>query len=122
MVTVQPSGCQPLVRAFKSGKKFATPWKDAHSFAAGIRVPSAIGDYLILNALRESKGTAIAVDDSDIKSAMYELATSEGIMFSPEAAATVAAVKKLVESGFIVASDKTVLFGTGSGLTTPNDW
>ncbi len=122
MVSVQPSGCQPIVRAFKDGEKFAKPWENAHSFAGGIRVPSAIGDYLILQSLRESKGTAIAVDDSEIKKAMYDLAKMEGIMICPEAAATIVATEKLVENGFLVPSDKIVLFGTGSGLTTPNDW
>ncbi|NVM16681.1 MAG: threonine synthase [Candidatus Lokiarchaeota archaeon] len=122
MVSVQPSGCQPIVRAFKKGDNFATPWENAHSFASGIRVPGAIGDYLILNAIRESKGTAIAVDDSEIKSAMYSFARTEGIMVCPEAAATVAATVKLTEEKFIDSNDSVVLFVTGSGLTTPNDW
>ncbi len=122
MVSVQPSGCQPIVRAFQNGDKFATPWEDAHSFAGGIRVPGAIGDYLILDAIRESKGTAIAVDDSEIKEAMYSFAKIEGIMVCPEAAATVAAAIKLKNEGFIDSDDRVVLFITGSGLTTPNDW
>lgn len=122
MVSVQPSGCQPIVRAFENGDKFATPWENAHSFASGIRVPSAIGDYLILNAINESNGTAIAVDDSEIKEAMYSFAKTEGIMVCPEAAATVAATVKLTNEGFIDSDDKVVLFITGSGLTTPNDW
>ncbi|MFO7795650.1 MAG: threonine synthase [Promethearchaeati archaeon] len=122
MVSVQPTGCQPIVRAFKEGKKYATKWEDAHSFAGGIRVPSAIGDYLILEALKQSNGTAIAVPDSDIKIAMYDLARIEGIMLCPEAAATVDAAKKLVERGFLDSDENVVLFGTGSGLITPNDW
>ncbi|MCK5182727.1 MAG: threonine synthase [Candidatus Heimdallarchaeota archaeon] len=122
MVTVQPTGCQPIVRAFHQGDKFAEPWKDAHSFAAGIRVPGAIADYLILNALRESKGSAIAVEDSEIRDAMYKMAKTEGTMVAPEAAATVAAAEKLRESNFIDKKDKVVLFITGSGLTTPYDW
>jgi len=122
MVSVQPSGCQPIVRAFQNGDKFATPWENAQSFASGIRVPGAIGDYLILNAIRESKGTAVAVDDSDIKEAMYSFAKIEGIMVCPEAAATVAAAIKLKNEGFIDSNDSVVLFITGSGLTTPNDW
>lgn len=122
MVSVQPSGCQPIVRAFENGDKFATPWENAHSFASGIRVPGAIGDYLILNAINESNGTAIAVDDSEIKEAMYSFAKTEGIMVCPEAAATVAATVKLTNEGFIDSDDKVVLFITGSGLTTPNDW
>jgi len=122
MVSVQPSGCQPIVRAFENGDKFATPWENAHSFASGIRVPGAIGDYLILNAINESNGTAIAVDDSEIKEAMYSFAKTEGIIVCPEAAATVAATVKLTNEGFIDSNDKVVLFITGSGLTTPNDW
>jgi len=122
MVSVQPTGCQPIVRAFENGDKFATPWENAHSFASGIRVPGAVGDYLILNAVRESNGTAIAVDDSVIKEAMYSFAKTEGIMVCPEAAATVAATTKLTEEGFIDSNDSVVLFITGSGLTTPNDW
>ncbi len=122
MVSVQPTGCQPIVRAFHQGDKYAKPWEDAHSFAAGIRVPGAIADYLILNTLRESKGSAIAVDDSEIRTAMYKMAKTEGIMVAPEAAATVAAAEKLRESKFIDKKDQVVLFITGSGLTTPNDW
>ncbi|MFW9951283.1 MAG: threonine synthase, partial [Candidatus Thorarchaeota archaeon] len=122
MVSVQPSGCQPIVRAFENGDEFATPWENAQSFASGIRVPGAIGDYLILNAVRESHGTAIAVEDSEIRKAMYSFAKIEGIMVCPEAAATIAATEKLNEQGFLNSDDKIVLFITGSGLTTPNDW
>jgi threonine synthase len=122
MVSVQPSGCQPIVRAFQNNDKYATPWENAQSFASGIRVPGAIGDYLILNAIRKSKGTAIAVDDSEIKDAMYSFSKFEGIMVCPEAAATIAAVKKLKAEGFLDSKDRVVLFITGSGLTTPNDW
>ena len=122
MISVQPSGCQPIVRAFQRGDKYATPWENAQSFACGIRVPGAIGDYLILNAIRESNGTAVAVDDSEIKEAMYKFSKTEGIMVCPEAAATVAAAEKLKAEGFLDSKDKVVLFITGSGLTTPNDW
>jgi len=122
MVAVQPEGCQPIVRAFEQGEKFAIKWENAHSFAGGIRVPSAIGDYLILDALRDSDGTAIAVPDSEIKASMYKVAKTEGIMVCPEAAATAAAVQKLIENGFLDKGEKIVLFGTGSGLITPNDW
>jgi threonine synthase len=122
MISVQPSGCQPIVRAFEEGDEFAGPWDNAHSFASGIRVPGAIGDYLILNAIRRSHGTAIAVEDSDIKKAMYTFAKIEGIMICPEAAATVAATEKLAERGYFEQDETIVLFITGSGLTTPNDW
>jgi len=122
MISVQPVGCQPIVQAFKNGEKYAKPWENAHSLAGGIRVPSAIGDYLILNTLRESKGSAIAIDDFEIKEAMYMLAKMEGIMLSPEAAATIIATEKLAETGFLDQTDRIVLFGTGSGFTTPNEW
>ncbi len=122
MVSVQPTGCQPIVRAFNNGDEFAKPWENARSFASGIRVPGAIGDYLMLKAIRESNGTAIAVDDSEIKDTMYKLAKTEGTMVCPEAAATAVAAQKLAENGFLAPSDKIVLFITGSGLTTPNDW
>jgi threonine synthase len=122
MVSVQPTGCQPIVRAFKNGDEFASPWENAHSFASGIRVPGAIGDYLILNAIRKSHGTAIAVADSEIREAMYSFAKEEGIMVCPEAAATITATEKLAEQGFLEQSDNIVLFITGSGLITPNDW
>lgn len=122
MISVQSSGCAPIIRAFNEGKEHADFWENANTFAAGLRVPAAIGDYLILNAIRESNGTAVAVDDSQIKESMFELAKEEGIMLCPEAAATVAAVKELKTSGFIDAGESVVLFGTGSGLTTPDDW
>ena len=122
MVSVQSSGCQPIVRAFHNGDEHATPWENAQSFASGIRVPEAIGDYLILKAIRESKGTAVAVDDSEIKEAMYSFSKIEGIMVCPEAAATVAAVEKLKVEGFLDPKERVLLLITGSGLTTPNDW
>ena len=95
---------------------------DAKTFAAGLRVPSAIGDYLILKALRESNGTAIMVDDDEIKDSMFKLAKKEGIMTAPESAATVTAVEKLKNSGVIDDKETIVLFGTGSGFTTPHEW
>lgn len=122
MITVQPSGCQPMVRAFNEGTEFAKIWDNAHSFAAGIRVPGAIGDYLILQALRKSKGTAIAVDDNEIKEAMFSFAKEEGIMVAPEAAATIAATIKLQDDGFFDKEENIIMFVTGSGFTTPDDW
>lgn len=122
MISVQSSGCAPIVRAFENGEEFAKPWENAQTFAAGLRVPGSIGDYLILRAIRESSGSAIAVDDSNIKARMFELAKKEGIMLCPEAAATMAAVIELKNSGFIHSDESVVLFGTGSGLTTPDEW
>jgi threonine synthase len=122
MVSVQSSGCAPIVKAFKKGEKHAKTWEDPKTFAAGLRIPAAIGDYLILQSIRESNGTAVMVDDDEIKNAMRTLARLEGIMMSPEAAATVIAIEKLKEDGFCDTSDEILLFGTGSGLTTPNEW
>ncbi len=122
MISVQSSGCAPIVRAFTEGKKYADIWKYSNTFAAGLHIPEAIGDYLILDSIRESNGTALTVDDSEIKSAMFVLAKNEGIMVSPEAAATIAAVKKLKESRTIDPHDTIILFGTGSGFTTPDEW
>ncbi len=122
MIAVQPKGCQPIVRAFNNGDEFAKPWENAHSIFGGIRVPGAIGDYLILRAIRESNGTAIAIDDEGIKAAMLEMAKEEGIMLCGEAAATAAAAKELIQTGFLDSDEEIVLFGTGSGLTTPSIW
>ena len=122
MISVQSSTCAPIVKAFEEGKKHAEFWENAKTIAAGLRVPSAVGDYLILNTIRKSKGTAIAVDDLTIKIAMNQLAKEEGIMLSPEGAATVASLELLFEKGDISRDDRVVLFGTGSGLTTPEEW
>ncbi len=122
MISVQSSGCAPIIKAFREGKEHAEYWENANTIAAGLRVPAAIGDYLILKAIRESKGTAIDVSDVQIKASMVNLAKKEGIMACPEAAATVASLEKLIETGFLGSKDKIVLFSTGSGLTTPNQW
>lgn len=122
MVSVQSTGCAPMVQAYKDRKENADPWENASTIAAGLRVPSAIGDYLILNAIRESDGTATAVSDSKIKEYMFSLAKKEGILLCPEAAATVAALEDLINSGFLDKTDNIILFATGSGLTTPEYW
>src|SRR5207253_7875537 len=101
MVVVQSTGCAPLVRAFEQGADHAEPWKDAATIAAGIRVPSAIGDYLVLNAIRESGGTAVAVTDDEIRAGQIEMARQTGIYTCPEGAATWAALKGLRQSGFL---------------------
>jgi len=102
MVVVQSTGCAPLVRAFDQGADHAEPWKDAATVAAGIRVPSAIGDYLVLKAIRESGGTAVAVTDDEIRAAQIEMAHKTGIYTSPEGAATWAALPLLRERGFLI--------------------
>ena len=119
MVAVQASGCAPIVKAYEEGAEHAELWADAHTVAAGIRVPAAIGDFLILQAVRESGGFAIAVDDAAIEQARAEVAGKEGLLLCPEGAATYAAWKKALAEGRIGAGDRAVLFNCGSGLKYP---
>jgi threonine synthase len=116
MIAVQATGCAPIVRAFESGADHAERWADAETIAAGMRVPAAIGDYLILAAIRESGGTAITVTDDEMLAGMTLAAEREGLFVSPESGAAVIATRKLRESGFLRADDLTVIFATGSGL------
>ena len=116
MIVVQAEGCAPIVRAFEQGERFATPWENAHTIAAGIRVPAAIGDYLILDAVRESGGTAVTVSDAEILDAMRTMASLEGIWPAPEGAATLAGYLGLRAEGWLAAETETVLMVTGSGL------
>ncbi|HLF79531.1 MAG TPA: threonine synthase [Dehalococcoidia bacterium] len=118
MISVQAEGCAPIVRAFEAGERFAETWVDAHTIAPGIRVPAAIADYLILDAIRESGGTAITVTDAEILESMHEMARLEGIFAAPEGAATYAAYKQLLASGFLAPDEGVVLFNTGAGLKT----
>lgn len=120
MVVVQSTGCAPIVRAFDAGAEHAEPWTDAHTIAAGIRVPAAIGDYLILRAVRESGGTAIAVTDEEIVDAQRTLGRLTGIYAAPEGAATYAAIPSLFSSGFLRGDERIVLFNTGTGLKYPS--
>jgi threonine synthase len=119
MVAVQTEGCAPIVRAFERGDEFAEPIKDAHTIASGLRVPGAIGDYLILDALRSSGGTAVRVADSDLAAAMHEIGRWEGISSCLEGAATLVGLRVLVERGQVGADETIVLLNTGSALTTP---
>src|SRR2546425_2949826 len=116
MVVVQSTGCAPLVRAFEQGADHAEAWKDAATIAAGIRVPSAIGDYLVLKAIRESGGTAIAVTDDEIRKGQIEMARETGIYTSPEGAATWAALRHLGQNGFLTGEEDVILFATGAGV------
>jgi threonine synthase len=116
MVAVQAAGCAPIVRAFQAGHEFAQPITDAHTIAAGLRVPSAIADFLMLRAIRSSSGTAIAVSDDELIAAQQELAREQGIFACPEAGATWAAARKLLRSDWIKPHENVVLFNTGSGL------
>jgi threonine synthase len=116
MVAVQASGCAPIVRAFEAGLDHAPLWKDAHTVAAGIRVPAAIGDFLMLRAIRESNGFAIAVDDDAILAAREEIAGAEGLWTCPEGAATYAAYKTTLASGRVSRDECVVLFNCAMGL------
>ena len=112
-ISVQSIGCAPIVKAWEEGAAEATPWKDAQTVANGLRVPQAIGDFLILEAIRKSNGAAIAVTDDAIREAMQLLPTTEGILTCPEGAATVAGLKQLIAKGMISPSERIVLFNTG---------
>ena len=114
-VAVQAEGCQPIVKAFKEGKPTAEPWPNAATIADGLRVPGPFADYLMLSAIRETGGTALAVADHDMIDAMYELATAEGIFACPEGAATLVGYKRLLDEGFLSRDETVVLFNTGSG-------
>ena len=119
LVAVQAAGCAPIVRAFDAGADTATPWENAHTIAAGIRVPGALGDFLILRALRESGGFAIAVTDEKIDAARAQVAAADGLLLSPEGAATYAAYLEAAEAGRIAQTDEVVLFNCASGLKYP---
>jgi threonine synthase len=116
MFTVQAEGCAPIVRAFESGAKHAAEFPNAHTLASGLRVPKAIGDFMILEALRSSGGGAIAVSDESMAKAARELGSSTGIFAAPEGAACYAALKVLLARGSIKSGESTVIFNTGSGL------
>ncbi|MDG2422174.1 MAG: threonine synthase [Gammaproteobacteria bacterium] len=119
MVAVQAEGCAPIVKAFDEGERHAKPWKDAKTIAAGIRVPAAVGDFLILDAVRDSKGFAVAVSDKEINMAHKECAIKEGLLLCPEGAATLAALKKELKSGRIKPEERVVLFNCATGLKYP---
>jgi threonine synthase len=119
MVAVQAAGCAPMVRAFEAGAEHAPRWENAHTIAAGIRVPQAIGDFLILRAVRESGGFAIAVDDAAITAALAEAAREEGFLLCPEGAATYAAYKAALADGRIRRDERALLFNCATGLKYP---
>ena len=116
MVSVQSSGCAPIVDAFMKGERFAPMFPDAHTVASGLRVPKAIGDFLILDAVRESGGAAIAVSDEELISAVAEIGALEGIFCAPEGAACLPALRKLIDAGSIDGAERVVMFNTGSGI------
>jgi threonine synthase len=114
MITVQAAGCAPIVKAWEAGKSASEMWTDARTFAAGLRVPKAYGDYLILDILKKSQGTAVAASDEEILAALRHWASVEGVFAAPEGAASLVAYQKLRTSGFFRADDTVVLFNTGS--------
>ena len=116
MVTVQASGCAPIVTAFKEGKRFADEFPNAHTTASGLRVPKAIGDFLIIDALHASGGTALSVTDEELIAATKEIGAAEGIFCAPEGAACLPALKKLLADGLVKSNERVVLFNTGSGV------
>jgi len=114
-IAVQPEGCQPIVKAFEEGKTDSEAWQNAATLADGLRVPHPFADYLILDVLRQTGGTALAVDDPSMVDAMYEIATAEGIIACPEGAATLVGLKRLLADGFLKPDETIVLLNTGSG-------
>ncbi len=122
MVTVQSDGCAPMVRAFENGEEFAEPWQGAKTVADGLRVPGAVGDFLILRALRESGGTAVSVSDDELMDGANQIGRTQGIFAAPEGGATLAAYKKLLRQGWIGKNETVVLFNTGSGHKYAHLW
>jgi len=120
LVAVQSSGCAPIVRAYEEGTETAEPWTDAHTVAFGINVASAIGDFLILDAVRNTGGIAVAVDDADILAAQAACAAAEGVLMCPEGAATLTAVARLRASGWLDGGEEVVVLNTGSELKYPH--
>ena len=119
MVAVQATGCAPMVRAWEQGEEHALRWEDAHTIASGIRVPQAVGDFLILRAVRESGGFAISVSDAAIQTALDEAAREEGFLLCPEGAATYAAYKQALADGRVSRNERAVLFNCATGLKYP---
>src|SRR5436309_15945447 len=116
MVSVQAENCAPIVRAFQQGTETAQPWENASTVADGLRVPRAIGDFLILRAVRESGGTALAVTDRSMVDGMLAIGKHEGISAAPEGGAAYVAIEQLVDAGTIKPHESVVLFNTGGAL------
>ena len=115
MISIQASGCAPIVKALQEEKPASEMWQNAHTLAAGLRVPKAYGDFIILDIIRQSHGTAVAIPDDDIMLAVKHLAENEGIFACPEGGAALAAYEALLNQGFLQPEDEVVLFNTGSG-------
>jgi threonine synthase len=114
-IAVQATGCQPIVKAYHEGAAASEPWVDARTLADGLRVPHPFADYLILRALRETGGTALAVEDPEMVLAMHRLAAAEGVLACPEGAATLVGLERLAAEGLIDPGESVVLLNTGSG-------
>lgn len=122
MVVVQSTGCAPMVRAFDNGTEHADMWEDAHTVADGLRVPAAVGDFLILRALRETNGTALAVTDEEMVASATRMASLSGVFPAPEGAACLAALQRLVEDRWVSGDESVVLFNTGTPLKHTHLW
>jgi threonine synthase len=120
LVAVQSTGCAPIVRAFEAGQRRAQPWPDAHTVAFGITVPAPLGDELILDALYDTGGTAVAVDDADLLAELRDFAVREGLLLCPEGAAGLAGVRRLRDAGWLGPEDEVVVLNTGAGLKYPD--
>jgi len=120
MIAVQSDGCSPIVNAYRNDEKHATPIQNAQTIASGIRVPGAVGDFMILDAIRESGGTAVAVEEQSITSWMLRATATEGISICPETGACFAAVEQCLDDATISADDKIVVFNTGASQKYPN--
>jgi threonine synthase len=119
MVAVQAEGCAPMVRAWEQGERHATRWEDAHTIAMGIRVPQAVGDFLILDAVRASDGFAMAVSDAAIEQAVADAGTKDGLLLCPEGGATLAAYREALARGMVSPDDRALLFNCATGLKYP---
>ena len=122
MVSVQSTGCAPIVRAFSEGTRHAEPWVGAHTVADGLRVPTAVGDFLILDAIRASSGTALTVEDNEMLDQARVMGRLTGIFPAPEGAACLAAQTRLLAAGWIKPHESVVLFNTGTGLKYAHLW
>lgn len=116
MISVQSATCAPIVRAYEQGERFAAEFENASTVASGLRVPKAIGDFLILDAVRASGGTAIAVTDDELTKAVAEIGAATGIFAAPEGAACLPALKMLIADGAVQTGETVVMFNTGSGV------
>jgi threonine synthase len=119
MVAVQPDGCAPIVRAFEAGERFATPFPNPRTIASGLRVPAAVGDFMILDAVRQSGGLAVAVEEARLRHWMGLALRTEGLAICPEAAACVGAVEELARTGWIGRDEQVVIFNTGAAQKYP---